>query len=313
MNSLNGHPHIPVLIEEVSSRILTNKNGIYLDCTLGFGGHSSKLLSSLGKEGMLIGIDYDPYALEYSKKRLSNQMKKINLFLSNYNEIKKIIKSLNIKYLDGVLFDLGVSSHQVDSGHKGLSYRIDSPLDMKMDENGYSLKEFLNNSSEKDIADVIYEFGEERASRKISKSICSYRKANKMNTNKDLIDAIKKTIPERYLNKTLSRVFQAFRIKMNDELNNICKSIIDAIDMLKPGGRIAVITFHSIEDRLVKNIFKSFSKGDNGYLSNIGYDAPRIEEANLILINKKPISPDREEIRLNKRARSAKLRVAERI
>tara|TARA_Y100001970_G_C14174101_1_gene825928 strand:+ start:101 stop:1042 length:942 start_codon:yes stop_codon:yes gene_type:complete len=313
MNNSDRHPHTPVLIEEVLSGILTNTNGVYLDSTIGFGGHSSELLNSLDEDAVLIGIDYDPYALEYSRKRLSNHKKRINLFLSNYNEIKKIVKSLNVEYLDGVLFDLGVSSHQVDSGHKGLSYRVDSPLNMKMDNSGHSLKEFLNNSSEKDIANTIYKFGEERASRRISKSICNYRKVNKMNTNKDLIESIRKVIPERHLNKTLSRVFQAFRIKMNNELNNICKSIIDAIDLLRPGGRIAVITFHSIEDRLVKNIFRSFSKGSNGYLENIGYNIPTIEKASLILINKKTISPNKEEVLRNKRARSAKLRVAERI
>ena len=313
MNRFYQHPHRPVMLEETVSRLVTEINGVYLDCTVGFGGHSSKLLEKLSKKGTLIGIDYDPYALEYSKERLSKKEKKFKLFLSNYNEIKKIAKSLNINYLDGILFDLGVSSHQVDSGHKGLSYKTDSPLNMKMDKNGFSLKDFLNNSSEENIANVIYKYSEERGSRKIAKSIYDYKRKNRMNTNIDLVEAVKKSVPERYLNKTLSRVFQAFRIHMNDELSTIYKSITVAIDILKPGGRLAVITFHSIEDRLVKNIFRSYSKGKVEYLKNIGYDTPNSVEKKLTLINKKPISPSREEIKDNKRSRSAKLRVAERI
>ncbi len=306
------HPHEPVLIEEVLTNLITRIDGAYLDCTIGFGGHSSKILDKLNQEGILIGMDYDPYALEYSNNRLSSYRQKVKLFLSNYKDIKQILKSLNIKSLDGVLFDLGVSSHQVDSGHKGLSYRIDSPLDMKMDENGSHLRDFLNNSNEKEIADVIYCFGEERGSRRIAKSIYEYKKNDKMNTNMDLVNAVKESVPERYLNKTLSRVFQAFRIKMNNELNNIFNSIVDAIDMLSPGARIAVITFHSIEDRLVKNIFRAFASGRQEYLINMGYNI-NIDAKTLFLVNKKPISPSIDEIKKNKRARSAKLRVAERI
>ena len=313
MSELDQHPHKPVLLEETISRLICNKDGVYLDCTIGFGGHSSKILDKLSKKGMLIGIDYDPYALEYSKERLSKKKKNFNLFLSNYNDIKKIVDSLNINYLDGILFDLGISSYQVDSGYKGLSYKSDSSLDMRMDENGESLKDFLDNSDEKEIADVIYKYGEERGSRKISRSIHNYKKKNKMNTNIDLVNAIKEVVPEKYLNKTLSRVFQAFRIKVNDELTNICNSVINAINILSPGSRLAVITFHSIEDRLIKNIFRSYSRGNAAYLENMGYSIQGPLEKTLLLVNKKPISPDRLEIKKNKRSRSAKLRVVERI
>jgi len=306
------HPHKPVLIEEVLTNLITRKDGIYMDCTVGFAGHSSKILDNLNEKGMLIGMDYDPYALEYSNSRLSSYEQRVKLFLSNYKNIKQTLKSLNVESLNGVLFDLGVSSHQVDSGHKGLSYKLDSPLDMKMDDNGISLKDFLNNSTEQEIADVIYCFGEERGSRKIAKSICEFKKNNKMKTNMDLVDAVRQSVPERYLNKTLSRVFQAFRIKMNDELNNIFNSIINAIDVLSPGARIAVITFHSIEDRLVKNIFRALSSGRAEYLIRMGYSI-NIDSKILLLVNKKPISPSMDEIRKNKRARSAKLRIAERV
>ena len=313
MNTVNQHPHKPVLLEETVSILVSNEDGVYLDCTIGFGGHSSKILDKLSKRGTLIGIDYDPYALEYSKKRLSKEKKNFNLFLSNYKDIKKIVESLNINYLDGILFDLGISSYQVDSGYKGLSYKSNSSLNMKMDENGRNLKDFLNNSDEKEIADVIYKYGEERGSRKIAKSIHNYKRKNKMNVNIDLVNAVGEVVPERYLNKTLSRVFQAFRIKVNDELTNIYNSVIDAIDILGSGSRLAVITFHSIEDRLIKNIFRAYAKGNAEYLENIGYTTSGPLKKTLILVNKKPISPDRLEIKKNKRSRSAKLRVVERI
>ena len=194
MNKVDQHPHKPVLLEETVSRLICNQDGVYLDCTIGFGGHSSKILDKLSKKGMLIGIDYDPYALEYSEKRLSKKKKNFKLFSSNYNNIKKIVDSLNINYLDGILFDLGISSYQVDSGYKGLSYKSNSSLDMRMDENGQNLKDFLDNSGEKEIADVIYRYGEERGSRKISKSIHDYKKKNKMNMNIDLATVVLRLI-----------------------------------------------------------------------------------------------------------------------
>ena len=314
MEDLVHHPHKPVLTEEVVSQLITNSDGVYLDCTVGFGGHSLELLNKIDKNGRLVGIDYDPYALEYSKKRLSKSNKNFELFLSNYCDIKKIIASLKIKDLDGILFDLGISSYQVDSGYKGLSYRIDSPLDMYLglDEKN-NLRDLLHSSTESEIADIIYNYSEERGSRRIAKSIFNNIKKNKMETNQDLVDSIEQVVPKRFLNKTLSRVFQSFRIKINDELNNLVYSIIEAIHLLKPGGRLAVITFHSIEDRLVKNIFRDFSKGGNSIIKNMGFDFSYECKKTLKLITKKPIPPTWDEVKKNKRARSAKLRIAERL
>ena len=313
MGDSNHHPHKPVLLEETVSQLITELNGTYLDCTIGFAGHSSEILKKLDKNGKLIGIDYDPYALEYSKERLSKSNRNFELFLSNYTDIKEIASSES-KQIDGILFDLGISSYQVDSGYKGLSYKTDAPLDMQLglDQNN-NLKDLLHNSTESEIADIIYEYGEERGSRRIAKSIFNYIKKNKMKTNQDLVKSIEDIVPERYLNKTLSRVFQSFRIKVNNELENIVQSIIDAIHLLKPKGRLAVISFHSLEDRLVKNIFKDFARGGDSIIESMGYDFPQECKKIVKILTKKPISPNWEEIKKNKRSRSAKLRVIEKL
>ena len=313
MEDSDHHPHKPVLLEETVSQLITELNGTYLDCTIGFAGHSSEILKKLDKNGKLIGIDYDPYALEYSKERLSKLNRNFELFLSNYTDIKEIASSES-KQIDGILFDLGISSYQVDSGYKGLSYKTDAPLDMQLglDQNN-NLKDLLHNSTESEIADIIYEYGEERGSRKIAKSIFNYIKRNKMETNQDLVESIEEIVPERYLNKTLSRVFQSFRIKVNNELENIVQSIIDAIHLLKPKGRLAVISFHSLEDRLVKNIFKDFARGGDSIIESMGYDFPQECKKIVKILTKKPISPNWEEIKKNKRSRSAKLRVIEKL
>jgi len=314
MSNQKPHPHEPVLLEETVSTLVTKKNGIYLDCTVGFGGHSSKILEYIDDDGFLYGIDYDPYALEYSEKRLKKRKKTFELFLSNYIDLKSLLLKKEIKAVDGILFDLGISSYQVDSGYKGMSYRINSPLDMQFDSaSKVDVENFLKNSSESKIADTIYFNSEEGNSRKIAKSISIYTKKNKMKTTLDLVNAVKEVTPDRYLNKTLSRVFQSLRIAVNNEFSNILNAIIESIYLLKPNGRLAVITFHSIEDRIVKNIFKTFARGDKKYLNSIGYNISYDCKKVIKILTKKPIAPKIEEIKLNKRSRSAKLRVVERL
>ena len=314
MTKSKQHPHQPVLLEEVVSALITKKSGTYLDCTVGFGGHSTRILDSINEKGALFGIDFDPYALEYSENRLKSKQKTFRLFLSNYVNLKKLLLEKGVKEVDGILFDLGISSYQVDSGYKGMSYRTDAPLDMQCDETSeVNLKDFLKSSTEEEIADTIYKNSEEGNSRKIAKSIFNYKNRQKMNTTLDLVKAVKEVTPERYLNKTLSRVFQSFRIAVNNEFSNILNAIIESIYLLKPNGRLAVITFHSIEDRIVKNIFKTFARGDEKYLKNIGYSVPGVCQKNIKILTKKPIAPSREEIKQNKRSRSAKLRVVERL
>ena len=313
-NKVDCHPHIPVLLDETVNQLITKLDGVYVDCTIGFGGHAIEILSNIDRNGKLIGFDYDPYALEYSKTRLEKLNSNFELFLSNYSEIKKSLKLLNIDNVDGILFDLGISSYQVDSGYKGLSYQIDSPLDMQLSlKQGANLRDILHNSTELEIANIIYKYGEERGSRRIAKSISKYVKKNKMETNRDLVESIKEIVPDRFLNKTLSRVFQAFRIKVNNELDNMVNAINDAIDILKPEGRLAVITFHSIEDRLIKNIFRDFSNGKESVVREMGFDFPRKCKKNVRRITKKPICPTWEQIKANKRCRSAKLRIVEKI
>tara|TARA_Y100000994_G_scaffold187503_1_gene156307 strand:- start:20564 stop:21511 length:948 start_codon:yes stop_codon:yes gene_type:complete len=313
-NKVDCHPHIPVLLDQTVSQLITKLDGIYVDCTIGFGGHAIEILSNIDRSGKLIGFDYDPYALKYSKTRLEKLNSNFELFLSNYSEIKKSLELLNIQNVDGILFDLGISSYQVDSGYKGLSYRFDSPLDMQLSlKEDTNLRDILHNSTESEIADIIYRYGEERGSRRIAKSIFKYIKKNKMETNRDLVESIKEIVPDRFLNKTLSRVFQAFRIKVNNELDNMVNAINDAIDILKPEGRLAVITFHSIEDRLIKNIFKDFSNGRESIVREMGFNFPRKCEKIVKRITKKPICPTWEQIKVNKRCRSAKLRIVEKI
>ncbi|MAQ43199.1 MAG: 16S rRNA (cytosine(1402)-N(4))-methyltransferase [Candidatus Marinimicrobia bacterium] len=313
-NKVDCHPHIPVLLDETVSQLITKLDGVYVDCTVGFGGHAIEILSNIDRNGKLIGFDYDPYALEYSKTRLEKLNSNFELFLSNYSEIKKNLKLLNIDNVDGILFDLGISSYQVDSGYKGLSYQVDSPLDMQLSlRAGANLRDILHNSTELEIANIIYKYGEERGSRRIAKSISKYVKKNKMETNRDLVESIKEIVPDRFLNKTLSRVFQAFRIKVNNELDNMVNAINDAIDILKPEGRLAVITFHSIEDRLIKNIFRDFSNGKESIVREMGFNFPRKCKKIVRRITKKPICPTWDQIKANKRCRSAKLRIVEKI
>ena len=314
MENRNQHPHRPVLLEETVSALITDKSGTYVDCTIGFAGHSSKILQQINNDGKLFGIDYDPYALKYSRDRLSELNKSYELFLASYTELKELLKNENIKEVSGILFDLGISSYQVDSGYKGLSYRVDGPLDMILDPNSdRNINDILKTLNDKELANLIYNNSEEKNSRKIAKSIKEKFKKNTLKTNSDLVAAIEEVTPKRFINKTLSRVFQAFRIEINNEFNNIYQSIVDAIHILKPGGRLAVITFHSIEDRLVKNIFRSFARGNKSYLENIGYTLSIECKKNIKILTKKPIRPSRDEVIRNKRSRSAKLRVVERL
>ena len=314
MENRNQHPHRPVLLEATVSALITDKSGTYVDCTIGFAGHSSKILQQINNDGKLFGIDYDPYALKYSRDRLSELNKSYELFLASYTELKELLKNENIKEVSGILFDLGISSYQVDSGYKGLSYRVDGPLDMILDPNSdKNINDILKTLNDKELANLIYNNSEEKNSRKIAKSIKEKFKKSTLKTNSDLVAAIEEVTPKRFLNKTLSRVFQAFRIEINNEFNNIYQSIVDAIHILKPGGRLAVITFHSIEDRLVKIIFRSFARGNKSYLENIGYTLSIECKKNIKILTKKPIRPSRDEVIRNKRSRSAKLRVVERL
>jgi len=303
--------HQSVLLNETVDNLIMNKSGIYIDGTIGFAGHAKHILSQLDNKGKLIGIDLDSYALKYSKDNLSKFPKQsYSLYKGNFSEFPNIIKNIGISKVDGIVVDLGISSYQIDSGHRGFSYMNDGDLDMRFnDSNGISAKELLNNIDEIELGYIIKKFGEEKKYKKIARNIVKYSKEDKMNTTFDLKEAVQDVTNPRYLNKTLSRVFQSIRIKVNNEIENLNLFLSSSLKYIKKGGRLAIITFHSLEDSIVKHFFK-----ENAIscicppafpICNCNY------QAKLKIINKKGILPSTEEIKNNSRARSAKLRIAE--
>ena len=287
--------------EEVVDNLITNKSGIYLDCTLGFGGHAEKILNEIDQEGMVIGLDCDPDAYNYSLKRFRDDCDRFKIFNENYACYDSVLDKLKIKEVDGVLMDLGISSYQIDNNGRGFSYRYDAPLDMRFDiKYKKTAYDILNTYSEKKIALIIESYGEERNFKNIAKSIVKYSKRDKMRTTYDLKESIEAST--RYkgnINKTLSRVFQSIRIEVNQEFDSIKKMINSLPQRVKVGGRIVFLTFHSLEDRLVKR--ETFSLHDKTI--DTFYGSKRI-----LLTSKKIVRPSRSEILRNKRSRSAKLR-----
>jgi len=303
--------HEPVLLNETVNNLVMNKSGIYIDGTIGFAGHASKIISKLNDKGKLIGIDLDPYALKCSDNNLSKFPKKsYSLYKGNFSEFPKIIQEIGIPKVDGLVVDLGISSYQIDSKHRGFSYRYNSKLDMRFDcSQGISAKDFLNNTDELNLAKTIKELGEEKQYKKIAINIVKYCKKSKMNTTYDLKNAIEEVSRKQHINKTLSRVFQAIRIKINDEIGNLNQLLNNSLKYVKKGGRIAIITFHSIEDKIVKNFFK-----DNAIECVCPPAFPLCicnHKAKIKIINKKSICPSDSEIKINPRSRSARLRIVE--
>tara|TARA_B100002052_G_scaffold255614_1_gene245923 strand:- start:5280 stop:6206 length:927 start_codon:yes stop_codon:yes gene_type:complete len=303
--------HKSVLLNETVDKLVMNENGIYVDGTIGFAGHSSKIISKLKKNGKLIGIDLDPYALEYSNKRLSKFPKKsYSLYKGNFSEFPNIIQKIGITKIDGLVVDLGISSYQIDSKHRGFSYRFNSDLDMRFNpENGISAKDLLANMQESELEHIIKFYGEEKQYKKIAKNIYKKILKNNMKTTFDLKDAIESVASKRYLAKTLSRVFQSIRIAVNNEFEHLELFLKNSLKYVRSGGRIAIITFHSIEDKIVKSFFKK---------NSISCICPHTfpicvcnNKAKLKIINKKAIVPSKSELTSNPRSRSAKLRVVE--
>ena len=303
--------HKSVLLNEVVNNLVMNENGIYIDGTIGFAGHANKILSKLNNKGKLIGIDLDPYALECSKNNLSKFPKKsYSLYKGNFSEFPTIINEMEISKVDGIVVDLGISSYQIDSGHRGFSYMYDGSLDMRFNSyDGISAKTFLNEIDEKELANIIKNYGEEKKYNKISKNIVKYCNKGQMNTTFDLKKAISDVANGKHLNKTLSRVFQSIRMKINNEIENLNLFLINSLKHIVKGGRIAIITFHSIEDNIVKNFFKENSISclcPPSFPICICNNKPKLK-----IIQKKGIVPSRQEIKNNSRSRSAKLRIAE--
>ncbi|ADU30857.1 16S rRNA (cytosine(1402)-N(4))-methyltransferase RsmH [Evansella cellulosilytica] len=305
--------HETVLKEETVKGLNIHEDGVYVDCTLGGGGHSERIASMLGANGKLISFDQDEVALSHAKERLAPFRDKIIFVHSNFQYLKQELTHLGYSSVDGFVFDLGVSSPQFDEPERGFSYRFDAPLDMRMDR-GQSLTayEVVNNWPFEDIMKVISRYGEERFAKHIARKIEKAREVSPIKTTFELVDIIKDAIPAPARRKgghPAKRTFQAIRIAVNDELNVFEQALYDAIDMTTEKGRIAVITFHSLEDRICKHVFKNKSTP-----KDLPRGLPVIPESHkpeLMLVNKKPILASEEELENNSRAQSAKLRIAE--
>lgn len=303
--------HIPVLLQECIDGLNIKENGIYVDGTLGGAGHSSKIVEKLSDNGLLIGIDRDTEALKSASEKLKkyNNVKYVH---GNHDDIKTILEDLQIQEVDGILLDLGVSSYQLDESSRGFSYMQDSPLDMRMDKTSKLTAEYIvNNYEEEKLAKIIFEYGEEKFSRNIAKRICEYRKNKKIETTRELTEIIEKAIPgfAKKEGHPAKRTFQAIRIEVNDEIKPLCKTVKNSIDVLKPGGRLCIITFHSLEDRAVKEAF-SDAQGKCTCPGDLPYCVCGYKSLGKI-ITKKPILPTKEEMDENSRSKSAKLRIFE--
>ncbi len=304
--------HKPVLLNECIEGLNIKKDGIYVDGTLGGAGHSKEILNHLSNTGLLIGIDQDLEALDAAKKNLSS-FNNVVYIHDNHDNIDKILQKLEIQKVDGILLDLGVSSYQLDEKSRGFSYMEDAKLDMRMDRTKkLTAEEVVNSYTEEELAKIFFEYGEEKYSKNIAKNICMARKNKKITTTKELVKIIEESIPQSKQNNghPAKRTFQAIRIEVNDELRPLHGTILKSINCLKPEGRLAVITFHSLEDRIVKN----------AYIEAVGKctcppDIPYCVCGNVSLgkiVNKKPIVANEEEQKSNSRSRSAKLRIFER-
>ncbi len=305
--------HISVLLNESIESLKIKEDGIYVDCTLGYAGHSSCILKRI-KSGHLFAFDQDREAIEKADVKLSKIGNNYTIIKSNFVYLKKELNDRNISGVNGILFDLGVSSPQLDEEERGFSYHNDAKLDMRMDlDSDFSAYNVVNEYSEDELSNIFFKYGEEKYSRSIARNIVKSRDNKKIETTLELVEIIKNSMPEKAKRDKhpARKVFQAIRIEVNHELDILESSMRDALDMLLPGERLAVITFHSLEDRIVKNVFKSVTKEDPMYkgLPNV----PLEFLPNFKLVNNKAIEPSNEELENNNRSRSSKLRVIERI
>lgn len=302
--------HIPVMLEECMNGLNIKKDGIYVDGTLGGAGHSSEIIKRLSQDGLLIGIDRDDDALKAASEKLKEYSNK-KLVHGNHDDIKEILAELEIEKVDGILLDLGVSSYQLDERNRGFSYNSDNELDMRMDQTQpFSAYDVINTYSEKELSDIIYKYGEERYSRQIARNIVNCRKNAPIKTTKQLVDIIAKSKPAGKDGHPAKRTFQAIRIEVNNEIEPLEKTILESIKCLKNNGRLCVITFHSLEDRAVKDAFKK-AEGECTCQKDIPICVchPICYGKSL---TKKPIIATDDELKINSRSKSAKLRIFER-
>ena len=306
--------HVSVLLEECIDALAIKPDGIYVDGTLGGAGHSSRIAAQL-TTGRLIGIDRDPVALKAAGQRLAPCQDRVTLVHSNFCEVKQVLADLQIPGVDGILLDLGVSSPQLDDGSRGFSYMADAPLDMRMNnEDTLTAHTVVNQWSYEELKRILFDYGEERYAPKIAAAICNHREVKPIETTLELVDIIRSAMPAAALREKqhpAKRSFQAIRIAVNDELGSVEKVMRDAVDCLNPGGRLAIITFHSLEDRIVKVGMADAAKGCTcppNFPVCVCGNQPKVK-----IISRKPIVSGEEELERNPRARSAKLRVCEKI
>jgi len=307
--------HIPIMLTEILDHMGLRPGGSYVDCTLGGGGHSYEMVRRIQPGGRLIGIDQDPEALAAAGKKLAEYASGVTLVHSNFYRLKEVLAELGIPAVDGILFDIGVSSHQLDEAGRGFSYMQDAPLDMRMNQQDKTTAaDLVNNLPEQELSRIIREYGEERWAKRIAEFIGREREKKPVTTTGELVEVIKKAIPagaRREGPHPAKRTFQALRIAVNDELNRFAGALKDAVDLLKPGGRVCVITFHSLEDRIAKETFRE--------LAGRCICPPELpvckceNKPRVVIVTNKPIIPKAAEIEANPRARSAKLRVARKV
>ena len=306
--------HKSIMLEEVIESLAIKPNGIYVDGTLGGAGHSSEIVKRLGEDGRLIGIDQDGEAIEAATKRLKPYKDKVTIVRSNYAQMKEVLRDLGIPQVDGILLDLGVSSYQLDNAERGFTYREDVPLDMRMDQRQTkTAKDIVNDYSEMELYHIIRNYGEDKFAKNIAKHIVQARQKAPIETTGQLIEVIKAAIPKKVRatgGHPAKKTFQAIRIELNHELDVLKNNLEDMIDLLNDEGRIAIITFHSLEDRIVKNIFRTSERPCICPPEFPVCVCGRVSKGKVI--TRKPIVPGKEELEENSRSKSAKLRVFER-
>lgn len=301
-------PHIPVLLNEVVESIAPKDGGVYVDGTFGAGGYTRAVLDAA--DCTVYAIDRDPDAIREGQKLVDAYKGRLHLLHGTFGEMAELVRGESVDFVDGVMLDIGVSSMQIDRAERGFSFQKDGALDMRMSQNGLSAADVLNTFGERDIADIIYKYGEERFSRRIAAAVVEQRKTAPFKTTLEFADLIRRTVPHKREDiDPATRSFQALRIYVNDELGQLESGLSAAHDLLKAGGRMAIVSFHSLEDRIVK----TFMQEKSGKTANPSRYMPVVEKqaATLKTITKKPILPTESETKFNPRARSARLRVAE--
>ena len=302
--------HKTVLINETINLLNVKESGVYVDATLGGGGLSQEILNRLGNRGKLISIDVDQDAIDYCKQKFNGDPR-IQIFHSNFIDLDKILSSLKINSVDGICMDLGVSSHQIDCPERGFSYMKDAPLDMRMGKTGKSAYDMVNFTEEEKLSAIIWKYGEEKFSKLIAKSICKSRKLKKIETTFDLVNAIEKVVPKYKFGHSAKKTFQAIRIYVNNELENLDIALDKCIKLLNKNGKLLVLSFHSLEDRIVKQKMQFWAKKCVCPEKSPICTCNKKQEA--VLLNKKVITASETEIENNPRSKSAKLRVCQKI